>query len=135
MNEFSSYIKHKYNKTPKPHWVNLAVSDNVKTISAMDWIDENYLKYTGDTVKDFNGIQNEISKKWVFDKKLVDNWYVRFDVMYKIYKDGGGKNSQTKFGNTLTQNGVFSSPMKLNGKKVVVRVGISLRKQDIFEFI
>ena len=101
----------------------------------MDWIDENYLKYTGDTVKDFNGIQNEISKKWVFDKKLVDNWYVRFDVMYKIYKDGGGKNSQTKFGYTLTQSGIYSSQLKLNGKNVAVRVGLSLPKHDGFELI
>jgi hypothetical protein len=123
------YNRYKNNRTPKPAWVMRAIHDNVECTSSWSWVCENYSIYDGDAIKDFDGEKNE-KGQYRFNNDLVGANFVRFDMMFKIYKDGGGKDSSTKFGRNLTEHGMYPSNRKIKGKSVTVRVGLSIFKDE-----
>ena len=123
------YTKHKNNRTPVPEWVKVAVQENIVSSSSFEWVKDNYNVYDGNVLKDFDGevgSTNHYRFNW---DKVGDNM-VRFDMMYKIYADSGGKDSSTKFGRMLTDNGIYTAIKKIKGKATVYRIGLSLAKED-----
>jgi hypothetical protein len=125
----SYYNRYKNNRTPKPAWVMRAIHDNIECSSSWSWVSENYSVYDGDSVKDFEGEKND-KGQYKFNNDLVGDNFVRFDMMFKIYKDGGGKDSSTKFGRNLTEHGIYPSNRKIKGKTVTIRVGVSIFKDE-----
>jgi hypothetical protein len=123
------YKKHKFNKTAKPDWVCQAVSENVNSSTSWDWVCENYDVYNGDVLANFGGEKAE-NGKYKFNTELLGDYWFRFDWLFQNYKDGGGKESITKFGKTLTSNGVFASQKKVDSINRMVRVGLKRPQKE-----
>jgi hypothetical protein len=128
-----TYKKVKRNRTPTPQWVLQTVNDYVKCESAMEWVHDNYDVYMGDIQKDFNAKKGNRQYYTVDWNKVGDNC-VRADVMYALYKDGGGTDSMTKFGKLLTENGIILCSRKVKGVNITYRVGVSIMKDDGMKF-
>lgn len=92
-------------------------------VSTYDWVKNNYVLYDKDVVKDFNLIKSDGDiYRCNWDK--VGRYAVRFDIMYKQYKNDGGEDTATKFGRELTKQNVFSARKKVKGNVVNFRVGL-----------
>ena len=123
------YKKVKHNRSKTPEWVKATVSEYVKCESAFQWVKDNYDLYDGNIEKDFGVIKS--TKVYRVDWEKVGKYHVRADIMYNLYKDGGGTDSQTKFGKMLTDNGIFPAQRKSKGSVVLYRVGVSRMEDDV----
>tara|TARA_R100001198_G_C5235697_1_gene213693 strand:- start:338 stop:2857 length:2520 start_codon:yes stop_codon:yes gene_type:complete len=122
------YKKVKHNRRPTPEWVLQTVNEYVKCESAFQWVNDNYDIYKGNVEKDFDAVKGK--QYYTVNWNKVGNNCVRADVMYSLYKDSGGTDSQTKFGTMLTDNGIILCRKKNKGSHVFFRVGVSMMKDD-----
>jgi phage/plasmid-associated DNA primase len=124
-----TYNKVKNNPTKTPEWVLETVKEYVSSEDSFQWVSNNYDIYKGDIVKDFDAVKN--LNMYRVDWNKVGKDCVRADVMYNLYKDSGGTDSQTKFGKMLTDNGILLAQRKVKGIPVKYRVGVSLLEDDV----
>ena len=123
------YKQKKRNRTKVPDWIKTTVSSYVKHNNAFGWIKENYDVYEGNIVKDFEAVKGNKTYYTVnWDK--VGEYYVRADVMYNLYRDGGGLDSMPKFGAMLTKNNIFLTQRRVKGSIIAFRVGVARLKDD-----
>jgi hypothetical protein len=107
----------------------MTVSEYVESSSASSWVHDNYEVYKGDVLKDFDGVEGE-NGIYRFNWDKVGEWALPIDVMFKVYKDTGGRDSSTKFGRMLTANKVFAAVKKRGGRAVRYRVGVRVPVED-----
>lgn len=125
------YARFKYNRSPKPDWVTAAVEENIVSTSSWDWVKDNYDVYPGDCLAAFNGEEDgSFKKRFRFDWNKVGEYVVPFDMLYKLYKDAGGKDSSTKFARMLGEHHIYSAVRKQRGRLVACRVGLAIVKDD-----
>jgi hypothetical protein len=125
-----TYGRCKLNRTPVPDWIKMTVSEYVQTTAASSWVKENYDVYGGNALVDFDGAQSA-EGIYRFDWDKVGEWALPFDVMFKVYKDSGGRDSSTKFGRMLTANGIYLAMRKRGGRAVRYRVGVRVSDGDL----
>jgi hypothetical protein len=123
-----TYKKVKYNRTKIPKWVLETVKEYVNYICPLDWVKENYEVYTKNTIEEFSAKKG--AEYYIVDWGKVGEWCVRVDVMYGLYKDAGGTDSENKFGRVLTDNGILLAKKSIKGSAVKFRVGVKLLKDD-----
>ena len=124
-----TYKKVKYNRKKTPDWVLATVNEYVTSEEPFQWVSNNYDIYKGDIVKDFEAVKN--LNIYRVDWNKVGKYCVRADVMYNLYKDSGGTDSQTKFGKMLTDNGILLAQRKVKGTPIKYRVGVSRMDDDV----
>jgi phage/plasmid-associated DNA primase len=127
------YKKVKHNRTKTPEWVLATVKEYVKCEGSFQWVNENYDVYEGCVEKDFDAVKST-KQYYKVDWNKVGDHCVRADVMYNLYKDSGGTDSQTKFGTMLTKQGILPVQRKVKGSVVVYRVGVSIPRDDARPF-
>lgn len=123
------YKQKKNNRTAVPDWIINKVQEFVEVNSSLQWVKDNYEVYNGDIMRDFDAVKGK--QYYTVDWNKVNNCCVRADVMYDLYKDGGGMDSIAKFGSMLTNNGIILCRKKIKGSQFSYRVGISMLKDDI----
>jgi hypothetical protein len=126
----SIYTKVKHNRTPTPDWVIQAVSEYVKCEGSFEWVKQNYNVYKGDVSKDFDAVKGK--QYYNVDWNKVGEYSVRADIMYNLYRDGGGTDSMTRFGSMLTKHNIILARKKIKGVNVGFRVGVARLTDDIY---
>ena len=120
-----TYKKVKYNRTKTPEWVLKKVKEYVEYICPIKWVKENYDIYQGDILKAFEAEKTPSGDYYTVNWQKVTNWYVRSDVMYNLYRDSGGTDSETQFGKKLTKIGIVKTVRKDKSTPFRYRVGVS----------
>ena len=123
------YKKKKHNRSNVPKWITEKVEVFVEVNSSFQWVNDNYDVYKGDIIKDFQAVKGK--QYYTVNWNEVGDYCVRADMMYNLYKDGGGMDSVAKFGTMLTNKGIILVRKKIKGCQVSYRVGISMLKDDI----
>jgi phage/plasmid-associated DNA primase len=120
----SIYAKVKNNRSTTPDWVTQTVSEYVSSVDPYQWINENYDVYDGDMENDFDAVKS--GAYYTVNWGKVGSCKVPAKDMFDKYRDGGGKDSSTKFGKTLTIRGILNCKKNVGGKPITYRVGVSL---------
>jgi phage/plasmid-associated DNA primase len=124
-----TYKKVKYNRTKTPEWVLDTVKEYVECLCPLQWVKDNYDVYEDDVLTNFGA--EKTTEGYKVDWKKVGNWCVRADVMYNLYKDSGGTDSQVKFGKMLTDNGIIKGVKSLKGTPVKHRIGVAMKVDEL----
>ena len=130
------YKEKKYNRTKVPEWMTETVKSYVQHNKAFDWVKENYDIYDGNVVKDFEVSKGKqyytVNWKKVCYKQDSEtfDWSVRADIMFDLYKDGGGTHSMTKFKKVLSENGIITARKSSNGITKEYYIGVARVEDD-----
>ena len=91
-------------------------------------INENYNVYKGNKENDFDALKS--GTFYTVNWKKVGSYKVPAKDMYAKYRDSGGRYSETKFGQMLTNRGIIKCVKRVGGKLITYRVGVSLLAND-----